>query len=46
MSKEDERLFRDRYAEDNTKVGFILHFDVEKDNNGVPKNIYYDVYGK
>lgn len=46
LSKEDERLFRDRYAEDNTKVGFILHFDVDKDANGVPKNIYYDVYGK
>lgn len=45
-NEEDEKLFRRMYIEDETKVGFILKFNVDTDENGVPKNIYDDVYNR
>lgn len=46
IDDDDERLFRSTMIEDNTKVGFILHFNVDTDEHGIPKNIYDDVYNK
>lgn len=46
VNEEDEVAFRQAYIEDETKVGFILKFNVDTDQNGVPKNIYNDVYNK
>ena len=46
INEEDEKTFRNAYIEDEHKVGFILHFDVDTNENGIPKNIYDDVYNK
>ena len=37
--------FRKQYAEDVTKVGYTLQFDVDKDANGMPDEIYTKIYG-
>ena len=43
-NEEDEDRFRQMYIEDDKRVGFILKFHVDTDENGVPKNIYDEVY--
>ena len=45
VNKEDEKWFKEQYIKDETKVGFLLHFNVDTDENGIPKNIFDDVYG-
>lgn len=45
-SKDDEETFRQMYIEDDKRVGFILKFNVDTDVNGMPKNIYDDVYNR
>lgn len=45
---EDEKQFmefRRQYFEDQTKVGYLVWFNVDTDDNGVPREIYHDVYG-
>lgn len=46
VNREDEDLFRQRFIEDENKVGFILKFLVDTDENGVPCEIYNQVYNK
>lgn len=46
INEEDEEDFKRMYIEDDRKVGFILKFLVDTDENGIPKNIYDDVYNK
>lgn len=38
--------FKNAYIEDDNNVGYILKFDIDTDENGVPKQIYTDVFGK
>ena len=38
------KLFRDTYAENEEKVGYLVWFNVDTDENGVPREIYHDVY--
>lgn len=45
INEEDEILWRNTYAENDEAVGYILHFNVDTDENGVPRQIYNDVYG-
>ena len=45
INPEDEQLWEDTYSNDPNSVGFILHFNVNTDENGVPKQIYDEVYG-
>ena len=42
----DEEMFRQYYIDDEHSVGYMLRFNVDTDENGVPKQIYNDVYGK
>ena len=37
--------FRNAYIKDEKSVGYIIKFDVECDENHVPRQIYNDVYG-
>ena len=38
--------FRNQYVEDERKVGYLVWFNVDTDENGVPREIYRDVYGR
>ena len=45
----DDKLynaFRKQYAEDERKVGYLIWFNVDTDENGLPREIYHDVYGR
>lgn len=46
IDENDEEMFRQMYIEDDKKVGFILHFNVDTNDKGVPKNIYDEVYNR
>ena len=39
------QMFRNMYAEDETKVGYYVHFGVDTDDRGIPTPIYKTVYG-
>lgn len=45
INQEDEDLWKETYAIDDRNVGYILHFNVDTDENGVPHEIYSEVYG-
>lgn len=36
--------FRQAYIDDEKSVGYILKFNIDCDENGVPREIYHDVY--
>lgn len=38
--------FRHMYITDNTKVGYIVKFNVDCDENGIPDEIYTKIYGE
>lgn len=38
--------FRQKYIEDETKVGYMIRFNVDTDENGHPKEIYHEMYKK
>ena len=45
-SNNDEfEWFRTKYIEDETKVGYIVKFNVDCDENGIPEEIYTKIYG-
>lgn len=39
-------FFREQYMEDERRVGYYIEFKVDTDENGIPRPIYKDVYGK
>lgn len=45
INADDEDRFRAAYASNEKSVGYILKFNVDADENGVPRQIYNDVYG-
>ena len=45
INPDDEDVFRKAYIEDERNVGYILKFNVDSDENGIPRQIYNDVYG-
>lgn len=46
VSNNDEfEWFRTKYIEDETKVGYIVKFNVDCDENGIPEEIYTKIYG-
>lgn len=45
INEEDERLWKQTYAENDHNVGYILTVNVDTDENGIPRSIYDDVYG-
>lgn len=42
----DEKDFRQAYIDDENSVCYIFRFLVDSDDNGVPRQIYNEVYGK
>jgi len=42
---EDYDEFRTAYIEDPNSVGYVLKFNVDTDENGIPREIYHEVYG-
>jgi hypothetical protein len=45
INEDDEKLWKDTYTNNEKNVGYILHFNVDTDDSGVPHNIYEEVYG-